>query len=60
MKFKVHQLNVKKDNIQEKLEKFLNDLSGDVVSVMPFTSPSFQLMGATSKVDFLIIIEKRI
>ncbi len=60
MKFKVHQLNVKKDNIQEKLEKFLNDLSGEVVSVMPFTSPSFQLMGATSKVDFLIIIEKRI
>jgi len=58
MKYKVHQLEVKQDNAQEKLEKFINSLNGDVVSIVPYVSPTFQGMGATSKIIFLLIVEK--
>ena len=58
MKYKVHRLEVKEDNAQEKLEHFLNRLEGEVLSVFPFITPSFQGMGAASKVDYLLIVER--
>ena len=58
MKYRVHRLEVKKDTAQEKLERFLNQLEGKVLSIVPYSSPTFQLMGATSKVDFLLIVEQ--
>jgi rhamnose utilization protein RhaD (predicted bifunctional aldolase and dehydrogenase) len=58
MKYKVHRLEVKKDTAQEKLESFLNDIRGEVLAVVPYVIPSFQFMGATSKVDFLLIVER--
>ena len=58
MKYRVHQLEVKRDTAQEKLQTFLNQLEGEVVAIIPYVSPTFQLMGATSKVDFLLIVEK--
>ena len=58
MKHKVHRLDVKNDNMQEKLEKFLNELDGEIIAVIPNVKPTFQLMGATAKVDYLLIVEK--
>ena len=58
MKYRVHHLQVKEDTIQEKLERFLNQLDGEIVAVVPQVSPTFQLMGATAKVTFLLIVEK--
>jgi len=58
MKYRVHRLEVKKDMVQEKLEYFLNQLEGEVLAIVPYVTPTFQLMGATSKVDFLLIVEK--
>lgn len=58
MNYRVHQLEVKKDTVQEKLERFLNQLEGEVISVIPYVTPSFQGMGATSKVSSLLIVEK--
>ena len=58
MKYQVHRLEVKEDSVQEKLERFLNRLEGEVLSVIPYSTPSFQGMGATSKVNFLLIVEK--
>lgn len=58
MKHKVHRLDVKRDNMQEKLEIFLNELQGEVISIIPNVKPTFQLMGATAKVDYLLIVEK--
>jgi len=57
MKYKVHRLKIKEDNAEEKLERFLNQLEGEVLSVIPFVTPTFQFMGATSKVSFLLIVE---
>lgn len=58
MNYRVHQLDVTKDNVQDKLENFLNHLDGQVVSIIPYASPAFQGMGAAAKVNFLLIVEK--
>ena len=58
MKYRVHLLEVKSDNMQEKLEQFVNRLHGEIVSVVPNVRPTFQFMCATAKIDYLLIIEK--
>lgn len=58
MNYRVHQIHVKKETAQERLEQFLNQLDGEVLSVLPFVSPTFQLMGATAKVDYFLVVEK--
>jgi hypothetical protein len=60
MNYKVHRLEVEKGNLQDKLEKFINSLHGEVISVFPNVRPTFQLMGATAKVDYILIIEKMV
>ena len=58
MKYKVHQFEIDMRRDREKLEQFLNNLEGEIVSIIPNVKPTFQLMGATAKVDFLLIVEK--
>ena len=58
MKYRVHRLEVKKETAQVALERFLNQLDGEILSIVPYTSPKFKGMGATSEVDFLLIVEK--
>ena len=58
MKYKVHRLEVNRQNMAEKLELFLNSLAGEVVSVYPDVRPTFQFMGATGKIDAVIVVEK--
>ena len=60
MKYKVHRLEIKMENDQSKLERFLNDLEGEVVSIIPNNKKTtlLQIFGITSKIDFLLIIEK--
>jgi len=60
MKYKVHQFNIKMSEDQQKLEQFLNGLKGEIVSIVPNVKPIFRPMGATAKVDFLLIVEKRL
>jgi hypothetical protein len=57
MRYKVHRVDVKGDNIQEKLELFINRLNGKVISIIPNVRPTFQFMGATAKIDFLLVVE---
>lgn len=58
MKYRVHKLEVSSETAQGKLQAFLNDLEGEILAVVPNVSPVFRGMGATAKVDFLLIIEK--
>ena len=53
MKYKVHRLEVNEDSAEERLERFLNQLEGDILSVFPFNTPKFKGMGAISEVKFL-------
>ena len=59
MKYKVHRLEVREETAGETLEDFLNQLRGEVLTVIPYVRPSFQGMGGTSKVGFLLVVEKQ-
>ena len=60
MKYRVHRLEIKMENDQNKLEQFLDNLKGEVVSIIPNIKRTslFQIYGLTAKIDFLLIIEK--
>ena len=58
MKYRVHRLDVGPKSAQTTLEAFLNQLNGEVVAVIPYVLPTFRAMGATSKVAFLLVVEK--
>ena len=58
MFYEVHRFDINMEKDQGKLEQFLNNLNGEVVSIIPNVKPSFQLMGATAKINFLYIVEK--
>ncbi len=61
MKYKVHKLEIDMYKDQHKLEQFLNDLEGEVISILPNVAKTtlFQLYGITKKIDFVYIVEKR-
>ena len=60
MKYKVHRVEVKSKTMQENLEQYINNLQGEIVSIIPHVRPTFQLMGATAKIDYILIVEKKI
>ena len=60
MKYKVHRLEAKSRTMQVDLEQYINNLHGEIVSIIPHVRPTFQLMGATAKIDYILIVEKKI
>ncbi|MFL7892658.1 MAG: hypothetical protein ACK2UM_03240 [Anaerolineales bacterium] len=58
MMYRVHRFDLKMDTEKDKLEQFLNSLNGEIVSIVPNVRPTFQGMGATAKVDFVLVVEK--
>jgi hypothetical protein len=56
MKYRVHRIDVNKDNMQEKIESFLNKLDGEVISVLPHITQYFLCYGA--KTNYVIVVEK--
>ena len=53
--YRVHRIDVRMTQDQAKLERFLNDLSGEVVAVIP--NVSVWLFWA-HRVDFLLVVER--
>ena len=60
MKYKVHRLEIKMENDQDKLEQFLNKLEGDVVSIIPNIKRTslFKFMGLQTKSIFCLLSKK--
>ena len=60
MKYRVHRLEIEMENDQNKLEQFLNNLEGEVVSIIPNIKKTtlFQIYGITRKINFILIVEK--
>jgi len=58
MKYDVHRFDIDMNKDQQRLKQFLNDLKGEVVSIIPNVKPTFKMMGATAKIDFLLVVEK--
>ena len=48
------------ENDRGSLERFLNSLEGEVVSIVPNIAKTtiFQIYGFTRKIDFVLIVEK--
>jgi hypothetical protein len=53
MKYRVHRFSIRMTSDQQKLEKFLNSLEGEVVSIIPNVTPV-----PATYVNFLLIVEK--
>lgn len=60
MKYKIHKFEINMSRDQDRLEKFLNGLSGEVVAIIPNNANMtfLQIYGVTQKINFLYIIEK--
>ena len=58
MEYRVHKLDIRLNKDSDKLERFLNTLKGEVVSIVPNVQPTFMGMGATARVNFLLIVER--
>ena len=58
MTYRVHRIAVDENTAQEKLEQFLNQMEGELSTVVPYPVPKLQGMGAASKVKFLLVVEK--
>jgi len=56
MKYKVHKLDIKLAREPDRLEQFLNNLKGEVISIIPDVKTLFLCYG--SKVSSILIIEK--
>jgi len=54
--YKVHRLRLEQNQDSERLEKFLNSLKGEVVSIIPQTETFFLFYGA--KTRSVLIVEK--
>lgn len=60
MFYKVHKFYIGNKIDESELERYLNDIDGEIISVFPNIVPKFRMMGATAGYDTLIIIEKTI
>jgi hypothetical protein len=56
--YRVHRFNIKMTEDQTRLEEFLNNLKGEVISIIPTVTPKFTPGGMGAEVDFLYIVEK--
>ena len=55
MKYRVHQFNISMRKDKTSLEQFLNNLKGEVISIVPNVTYGFFFL---PRVDFLLITEK--
>ena len=55
MKYRVHRFDLKMSRDQSKLEQFLNNLTGEIVAIIPNVTIDFFCV---HKVDFVLIVEK--
>lgn len=60
MKYKIHKLEINMENNPFELERFLNNLKGEVISIVPNVARTtlLQIYGGSRKIDFLLIVEK--
>ena len=60
MKYKVHVFKISGENDVSELETFLNNLDGEVISIIPKVKKLSlpQIYGISGRVDYLLIVEK--
>jgi hypothetical protein len=54
----VHRLKVHGATAHEELERFVNDLEGELVTIVPFVTPVFMPFGGAARTTWLLIVER--
>ena len=57
-RYRVHRVDIRMRTDQIRFEQFLNNLEGEVVSVIPNVSPSWTFGGMGARVNYFWVIEK--
>jgi len=59
MEYKVHHFPISMKNDKDRLEVFLNNLQGEVITIIPNIEKTTltQIYGHAEKIDFLLIVE---
>jgi len=57
-RYRVHRVDVVMRKDQARFEQFLNNLEGEVISVIPNVSPSWTFGGMGARVHYFWVIEK--
>jgi hypothetical protein len=57
-RYRVHRVDIKMRRDQTRFEQFLNNLEGEVISVIPNVSPSWTFGGMGAGVHYFCVIEK--
>lgn len=60
MSYRVYKFEVGKNIDGDDLEKFLNLLDGEIVSIVPNIIPKMHMMGATARFNYLLIVVKSV
>ena len=55
MRYRIHRFNLRMTQDQADLERFLNDLEGDVVAIIP--NVTLHVLWA-QRVDFVLVVER--
>ena len=55
MKYRIHRFELRMTTDQQKLERFLNSLEGQVIAIIPNVTPGPLLL---PRVDFVLIVEQ--
>lgn len=60
MAYRIHKYSIKMEKDLEGLEAFLNNLTGELVEIIPNYARTtlLQIYSLTPKIDFLVIIER--
>jgi len=57
-RYRVHRVDIRMRSDQDRFERFLNSLEGEVVSIIPNVSPSWTFGGMGARVHYFWVIEK--
>lgn len=60
MSYRIHKYEIKMEKDLSGLEDYLNNLTGELVEIIPNYARTtlFQIYSLTSKIDFLVIVER--
>lgn len=58
MSYKTYRYEIKGEIDERALSQYLNELEGEVITIVPNIVPKFHMMGATAGYNYLVIVVK--
>lgn len=58
MPYKTYRYDIRGELDERALVQYLNELEGEVITIVPNIIPKFHMMGATASYNYLVIVVK--